>query len=227
MPSPQTGSPRQLRQWVADRLRIEILEGRLPAGDWLRQEALAQQFGVSQTPVREALKQLAAEGLVEYSPYRGVRVISFSPEDVDDLYAARRAEEGRAARFAAERITAAEIGELRSLQRRMETCQTPQDLAIYRDLNRQFHILIIAASGRPFLCRSLTKLWEAFPTMLWGCIPGVAAVSAPGRDDPDAAEHEEILQALEAKDPARAEQAVQKHIDSAAVALVTAMRGRR
>ncbi len=225
--SQSDGSPRQLRQWVVDRLRGDILEGRIPVGEWLRQERLARELGVSQTPVREALKQLAADGVVEHVPYRGMRVVPFTPEDVEDLYASRLIEEGRAARFAAARISAAELDELRRLHARMRACETPRDLAEYRELNRRFHLAIIGASKRPFLVRSLGQLWTAFPTMLWGVIPGVAAGSAPGRDDPDAAEHEEIVSALAARDEDRAERAVREHIQSAGIALVAAMRAAR
>jgi len=221
------GSPRQLRQWVMDRLRGDIVEGRIVAGEWLRQEKLSRELGVSQTPVREALKQLAAEGVVEHVPYRGIRVVPFSPEDVEDLYAGRLVEEGRAARFAAERLTPRELEELRRLHARMRACETPRELAEYRELNRWFHLVIIMASKRPFLVRSLSQLWAAFPTMLWGSIPGVSAASAPGRDDPDAAEHEEIVAALAAHDAERAERSVRLHIQSAGIALVAAMRAAR
>ena len=151
--------------------------------------------------MREALKQLAAEGIVEHVPYRGVRVVSFSPEDVEDFYTSRVCTEGRAARFAAQQITKRELDELRELHRRMAACVTPRELAAYRDLNRRFHLAIIRASRRPYLVRSLSQLWTAFPTMLWGIIPGVASESVPGRDDPDTAEHEEIIAALAAHDP--------------------------
>ena len=86
---PALRSHKQLRSRVADRLRGEILQGQLKPGEWLRQERLAFEQGVSQTPVREALRQLAAEGLVEHVPYRGIRVVEFSVEDVEDLYACR------------------------------------------------------------------------------------------------------------------------------------------
>jgi len=220
----QEGSPRQLRQWVVDHLRADILEGRIAPGEWLRQERVARELGVSQTPVREALKQLAAEGVVEYEPYRGIRVIRFTPEDVEDLYVGRMNEEGRAARFAAGRITPEELEALRAVNARMVACETPRDLAEYRVQNRDFHLGLVRTSGRAFLIRSAEQLWAAFPTMLWGNIPGVANVSVPGRDDPDAAEHEEILAALAAHDPDRAERAVRAHIESAANALVSAMR---
>lgn len=76
-----TYTPRQLRSFVAEQLRAAILEGRYKPGEWLRQERLAQELNVSQMPVREALKELAAEGLVEHVPYRGARVVAFSIEE--------------------------------------------------------------------------------------------------------------------------------------------------
>ena len=72
--------------------------------------------------------------------------------------------------------------------------------------------------------RTLAQLWAAFPTMLWSNIPGVAMTSVPGRDEPDAAEHEEIVAALKAHDPERAERAIRQHIGSAGGMLVAAMR---
>lgn len=220
------GTPRfgQLRQWVTDHLRAEILEGRTPPGEWLRQEHLARDLGVSQTPVREALKQLAAEGFLEHVPYRGIRVVQFSIEDVQDLYASRAVLEPRAARFAARSITDAELAEIAGLHRRMLRCESPARLREYRDLNRQFHEVIIAASRRAFLVRTLGQLWSAFPTMLWSNVPRIALTSVPDRNEPDAAEHAEIVAALGAHDPRRAAEAVRRHIEAAGKALVTAMR---
>jgi DNA-binding GntR family transcriptional regulator len=221
---PAPRSHKQLRLWVADRLRSAILEGLLKPGQWLRQEQLAQEYGVSQMPVREALKQLAAEGLVEHLPYRGVRVVAFSPEDVEDLYLCRGFIEGMAARFAAARITPEEVAELAKLHERMCACKTPEDLREYRDLNRRFHELIFSASGRSYLVRTLAQLWSAFPSMLWSNIPRIAVASVPGRDEPDTAEHTEIVAAFAARDPARAERAVRRHIEAAGKALASAMR---
>jgi len=215
---------KQLAQRVVDRLRADIFEGRLKPGEWLRQERLAQEHGVSHMPVREALKQLAAEGLVEHIPYRGVRVVSFSLEDVEDLYACRAFIEGMAAHFAAERITDGELEELARMHARMVACETPRELPEYRELNRRFHGLIFQASGRSYLVRTLAQLWAAFPTMLWSNIPRIAATSVPGRDEPDAIEHAEIVAALCAHDPRRAERAVRRHIEAAGNALLEAMR---
>ncbi len=217
-------APKQRAEWIAERLRLDIQEGHLRAGEWIRQERIAQLLGVSQIPVREALKQLVAEGLVEHVPFRGVRVIQFSASDIEDLYATRAVSEGRAARFAALRITGSEVKALERLHEQMLRCVTPKDLREYRELNRTFHLKIIDASGRPYLMRSLRQLWVAFPTMGWSNIPEVAVTSVPGRDVPDAAEHEAIIAALAAHDGERAEEAVRAHIESAAAALLLAMR---
>ena len=215
---------RQLGQRVAERLRIDILGGHLRPGEWLRQERLAQEQGVSQTPVREALKELASEGLVEHVPYRGIRVVQFSVEDVEDLYACRAVLESMAARYTALAIGEPELERLTSLHERMVRCEVPAELKKYRDLNRQFHEVIFSASGRAYLARTLGQLWSAFPTMLWSNVPRIAVESAPGRDEPDAEEHAEIVAAFEAHDPARAERAVRHHIETAGHAIVAAMK---
>ena len=221
---PKTSTLKQLAQHVADRLRVEILEGRVKPGEWLRQERIAQQQGVSQMPVREALKQLTAEGLVEHVPYRGVRVVQFTVEDVEDLYACRLFIEGMAARYAAQSITDEELREVTDLHHRMLRCAMPDELPEYRELNRRFHQIIFGASRRSYLIRTLAQLWAAFPTMLWSNIPLVARRAAPGRDAPDAAEHEAIVRALAARDPDAAELAVGRHIAAAGEALLTALR---
>ncbi len=92
-----TPSHKQLRNVVAEQMRAAILNGHYKPGEWLRQERLAQDLGVSQMPVREALKELAAEGLIEHVPYRGARVIVFSINDILDLYSHRAFLESRAA----------------------------------------------------------------------------------------------------------------------------------
>ncbi|MCE7959555.1 MAG: GntR family transcriptional regulator, partial [Acidobacteria bacterium ACB2] len=209
-----------MRQWVADRLRSEILDGRRKPGDWLRQESVAREEGVSQTPVREALKQLVAEGLLEHVPYRGIRVVSLSFEDAEDLYAIRAVLEPMAARHAAREITAGELAELGSLQDRMLACEIPGRLKEYRDLNRRFHETIVAASRRPLLARTLGSFWAAFPTMLWSNVPGTAATSPPERQDPDAEEHAELLASLAAHDPERAEAAARRHVEAAGRSLL-------
>ena len=219
-------SPQQLRDWVEERLRDAILSGKFDAGTWLRQQHLADELGVSQMPIREALKELAAQGLVEHVPYRGMRVVRFSPEDVVDLYAHRAFLEGRAAAAAAGRIEPETVAELRGLLERMEDHMAPDELDVYRSLNRQFHETVFAASRRPYLVRTLTQMWEAFPTMLWSTFPEVAQSSLSGRDRADCREHEAIVVALARGDSAETEQRVREHIQAAGRQLVYFLRSR-
>lgn len=218
-------SHKQLRRWVADRLRADILEGRLKPGEWLRQERLAQEYGVSQMPIREAFKELAAEGLVEHVPYRGVRVVEFAVDDVADLYAQRGFLEGMAARAAAALITQEELDELCSLLSQMAQRLGPQHLTEYRELNRRFHQIVYQASHRAYLIRTLDQLWNAFPNMLWGNFAQTAVEPLPDRNLNDVEEHRAILTALENHNPDAAERLVRQHIESAARQLVAALRG--
>lgn len=215
---------KQLRHEVADKIRAAILEGRFKPGEWLRQERIAQELGVSQMPVREALKELAVEGLIEHLPYRGVRVVEFTPDDVLDLYAHRAFLEGAAARAAAQNINQQELQELRHLLEGMRSSLEPDQLAQYRQYNRRFHEVIFNASRRQYLIRTLTQMWYAFPTMLIGNFASTASTPLPGRERDDIAEHEAILAALESRNPQAAEQAMRQHIQSTAEQFVQSLK---
>jgi DNA-binding GntR family transcriptional regulator len=221
---PESSSHKQLHHWIADQIRAAIIGGKIKPGDWLRQEKLAQEYSVSQMPVREALKELAAEGLVEHVPYRGVRVISFTADDIEDLYAVRSLMEGLAARAAAKNITREELDDLYALEKQMSDHQRYDDLTGYRELNQHFHMLIINASRRAYLMRSLAQTWDAFPTILYSNIAQTAVKSLPGRDVSDANEHLDIIHALEAGDGDKAETLVRQHIDHAGRELVDVLR---
>lgn len=220
----QKRSHRQLAQFIADAVRADVLEGRLRPGEWLRQERIAREQGASQMPVREALKRLVAEGILEHVPYCGVRVVEFNIEDVEDLYACRVFIESMSARYAASAITDDEIRQLESLHQQMIDCPMPAGLPEYRELNRQFHSLIFTASRRSYLTRSLGQLWSAFPTMLWSNIPHAATDSSRDRDDADPIEHAAIIRALADHDPEAAERAVRNHIEAAGNSLLKVMR---
>jgi DNA-binding GntR family transcriptional regulator len=222
-PAPVT-THQQLPTLVAERIRMAILGGDYEPGVWLRQQQLADDLGVSQMPVREALKKLALEGLVEYIPYKGARVLAISLEDVEDLYAQRIFLETRAARLAAEQITASELADLGRLHQEMANHQAAEQITQYRQLNRRFHEVIYAASRRQYLIRTLNQLWAAFPTMLWGNFAQTAAATLPNRDATDQEEHEAILIALTAHDGSAAEWALHNHLSSVAADLLTMLR---
>ncbi len=220
-PSP---NHRQLRNLVADRLRSAILNGEIKPGAWLRQERLAQEYGVSQMPVREALKELSAEGLVEHVPYRGVRVIEFSPDDISDLYASRAFMEGLAARAAAANITLEELAELKALHSQMKVLLEAKVLAEYSELNRRFHRLVFSAGRRAYLTRTLNQLWDTFPSMLWGNFARTAGRPWPQRDLADIDEHAALIAALEQRDGDAAERVARHHVEESGQHLVAALR---
>lgn len=218
-----THSHQQLRSMVSERIRQAILAGEFRPGAWLRQQHIAEELGVSQMPVREALKALTAEGLVEHIPYRGVRVVQISVEDVADLYAHRAFLEGRAAGVAASCITANELVQLRALHEQIMANQSLEQIKVYRQLNRQFHELIYRASRRTYLIRQLDQIWAAFPTMLWSNFAETAVDPLPARDATDVTEHAEILRALEHRDAKAAEVGMQRHIGVAGEVLVAVL----
>jgi DNA-binding GntR family transcriptional regulator len=223
--SPTFSQHKPVRRVVADQLRAAIQQGQLKPGEWLRQERLAQELGVSQMPVREALKELAAEGLIEYLPFRGVRVMEYSADDVEDLYAQRSFLEGRAAVNAAQRITPEEISTLEHLQAQMKKRLGSKHIAEYRELNRQFHETIAVASRRPYLIRALNQMWVVFPTMLLSNFADTMGQPLPNRDKRDPDEHDAIIAALAKRNSAQAEQLVRQHIEVAGKQLIVAIKG--
>lgn len=220
----QPDSPKQLTHWVADQLRQRVLEGAFKPGEWMRQQRLATALGISQMPVREALKELVSEGLLEYVPYRGVRVQSYSIEDVEDLYTHRGFLEGIAAWFTTTRLTDLLLNELVQLQSQMESHTSAADLQIYRELNRKFHEMIYQSCGRVYLIRTLNQMWAAFPNMLWSNFPQTATASLPDRDIHDAAEHRAILAGLRDRNPDQAQKAMEHHISMARDHLIQSLR---
>jgi DNA-binding GntR family transcriptional regulator len=203
----------QLRHVIAKRLRAAILASEIKPGEWLRQEQLAHKFGVSHTPVREALQDLVGEGLVEHVPYRGIRVIEFTVADLLDLYASRAFLESLAARYAAQNIPAETLAELRNLSDEMEQQRVQKNWTEYRRLNRRFHQVIYTASGHAYLIRTLDQMWTAFPTMMRGNFPATAAHPIPQRGASDKQEHLEIIAALETQNCERAEQLMRLHVE--------------
>jgi len=149
--------PRQvLHQEVAVRLRQRIVEGHIAAGAKLNERELSEFLKVSRTPLREAIKMLAAEGLVELLPNRGAVVAQLSEQDVVDTFEVIAGLEGQAGELAAERITDAELAEIRALHYEMRAAHTRRDLPTYYRINAQIHTLINAAARN----RVLTQTWS-------------------------------------------------------------------
>jgi DNA-binding GntR family transcriptional regulator len=149
--------PRQvLHQEVAVRLRQRIVEGHLTAGAKLNERELCELLRVSRTPLREAIKMLAAEGLVSLLPRRGAVVAQLSAQDVADTFELIAGLEGQAGELAAQRITDDELAEIRALHYEMLAAFTRRDLPTYYRINAQIHARINAAARN----RVLTQTWS-------------------------------------------------------------------
>jgi DNA-binding GntR family transcriptional regulator len=191
---------------VYSALRERILSGDLARGTRLRQAMLADELGVSRTPLREALRRLSTEGLVEFSPNRGATVSDLDFGDMRHAWSARVALEPGAARLAAERRDPAAIASMRSaiaMQRGAGRDKRESFAA-----NRAFHLALAAASGNPHLNR--------FAEMLWVPRIGVPIYQAqavePAGPQAWADEHDSIVDAIEAGDEDLAERLTREHI---------------
>lgn len=147
IPIPRKG----LHQEVAVRLRQRIVEGQIAPGAKLNERELSELLQVSRTPLREAIKMLAAEGLVELLPNRGAVAAQLSAQDVADTFEVIAGLEGQSGELAAERITAPELAEIRALHYEMLAAFTRRDLSTYYRLNAQIHERINAAARNPVL----------------------------------------------------------------------------
>ncbi|MFY9513021.1 MAG: GntR family transcriptional regulator [Rubrivivax sp.] len=149
--------PRQvLHQEVATRLRQRLVEGQIAPGAKLNERELSESLQVSRTPLREAIKMLAAEGLVELLPNRGAVAASLSEQDVADTFEVIAGLEAQSGELAAQRITAAELAEIQALHYEMMAAFTRRDLSTYYRLNAQIHTRINAAARNPVL----TQTWR-------------------------------------------------------------------
>jgi DNA-binding GntR family transcriptional regulator len=146
---------RVLHQEVAVRLRQRIVEGHLAPGAKLNERELSELLQVSRTPLREAIKMLAAEGLVALLPNRGAVVVQLSEQDVADAFEVIAGLEGQSGELAAQRIGVAQLAEIRALHYEMLAAFTRRDLATYYRLNALIHTHINAAAGS----RVLTQTW--------------------------------------------------------------------
>src|SRR3954470_9506770 len=187
-------------------LRERILAGDLPRGTKLRQASLADELGVSRTPLREALRRLSTEGLVEFSPNRGATVSELDFGDMRHAWSARVALEPGAARLAAQRRDPESIAVMRDaveLQR-----QAPGDGMDSFAANRSFHLALAAASGNPHLTR--------FAEMLWVPRIGVPIYEAQAEEPAGtlawAEAHERITDAVAAGDAGLAEHLTRTHV---------------
>lgn len=199
-----------LRTLVFDELRGRIVSGALAPGSRLVEDQLAQALGVSRNPVREALRVLEAEGLIERSPRRGAVVATVSPAEAAKVFEVRQPLESLAARLAARKATEADVTVLREQLARMADAVTAAPDALPR-LNTEFHAEVYRIAGSSFLA-------EVMQTISWR-MEWVFGQNHLVRGPGSLQEHEGIVEAIEAGDEAEAARRAEEHVLSAQRAL--------
>jgi DNA-binding GntR family transcriptional regulator len=194
-----------VRAQAANELRDRILTGRLRPGDRLDLDELTAEFGISRTPVREALLELSYEGLVAITPRSGMAVVGITPEDAIDNFAILAALAGKAAEMATARVTPAELAELRTLAGAIEG-----SVDVVR-ANRHFHRALNQAARSP---RLLTYLRQAVRV-----VPGNYFELFPEQEERSRREHAALLDAMGRGDGAAARQIMEDHVLTAGEAL--------
>ncbi|HEY6530868.1 MAG TPA: GntR family transcriptional regulator [Acidimicrobiales bacterium] len=194
-----------VRGRAVEELRNRVLTGRLAAGDRIDLDGLAAEFGTSRTPVREALLELSYEGLVVVSPRSGITVVGLTPQDALDNFAVLALLAGKAAEWATERHSPAELDELRALAAAIAGAD---DVVA---ANRAFHRAVNRCSRSPRLLTHLRQASRVVPTNYFQLFP-----EQETRSD---IEHAELLEAMAARDGAEARRLAEAHVLVAGEAL--------
>jgi DNA-binding GntR family transcriptional regulator/anti-sigma regulatory factor (Ser/Thr protein kinase) len=206
VPQPRTSRSAQAYRYLLD----ELLRGRWQPGETLSAYALAEELGISRTPVLEALKRLESEGLVEIIPQVGCRVVAPSPESRSEAFSLRTALEGVAAEAAARRIGEDQLAGLELLLRRLDESAARGDPAAYAELNRRFHDAVNDAADMPRLSEAARSAWAPLRY-------GSATHDVTDRQlRESAAEHRDLFEALRRRAPRRARAAAERHVTLAA-----------
>lgn len=199
---------------VADSLRQRILNGELRPGVQLRQDALAEEFGISRIPIREALLQLEAVNLVKIAPHRGAVVSGLSLEEVEDIFRLRVQLEPQLLPLSVPHLTDEDFQELRAVQNAYGEALSGGEVMRWGELNRRFHFDLLRHAGRP---RSLTIV----SGLLQDCDrPTRLQFQATGDIARAHEEHAQILDLCEARKVEAAAEALRAHIETVGVCLV-------
>ena len=199
-------APRALYEEVAELLRQRIFQRELEPGSWIDELKLAEEYGISRTPLREALKVLAAEGLVTMKVRRGAYVTEVSEKDLADVYHLLALLESDAAGVVAERATDAELAELQTLHAELETAVAERDR--FFALNEQFHMRVLELARNRWREQMVADLRKVMKLNRHN------SLLKTGRIDESLAEHRAIVSALAQRNPALAVQRMREHFQS-------------
>ncbi len=191
---------------IFERIRDDILYGKYEKGEKIVEAKLAEEFNVSRTPVREALKQLELDDLVENIPNRGVVVKGISKQDIVDIFTIRLAIEGIAVEWAIERMDQEDMQKIKEIYELMEFYTFKKDVKKFAELNTKFHEAIYKATKSRYL-ENVLKNYQVFMKVV-----RYKSLEKPGRLEGALNEHKRIVDALMEKDVDRAKDVVIEHV---------------
>lgn len=210
-----------LPEAAAERLRTLIIEGTLAPGTRLNERELSEQLGVSRTPLREAFRMLAGDGLLTQLPNRGAQVVALSAEDARHAFDVMGALEGLAGELAAARVTDADIETLRALQAEMEAAHAHRDLPAYYRINRAIHDRLNAIAGNPILSHTYRTLNTRLHALRF------RSNLNPAKWDQAVTEHRCMIAALAARDGAALRDILIKHLRAKQQAVLETMKNEK
>jgi len=200
------------QELVFDQLRNAILSGTLDPGHRLLQDEIAIELGLNRMAVREALLRLEVDNLVEFHPYKGFTVASFSLDDLREIYFLRGVLEGTAVQLAISHLGSEKLRELEQMCMGMEKCLETNDLNELARLNTAFHEKIYTAAQSPRLYKMIVRLWNGYPKSSLGYLTLRAPIMVK--------EHKAIYEALASLNPEEAQAKIKEHLNSALVDLM-------
>lgn len=190
-----------LRERIADAIRDEIINNKLKAGERISEPEVAARYGISRTPVREAFRQLAAEGFLWLTPRRGARIAFLTEKDVSEFYDLKSVLEGYAARLATPKLQERDLQKMESLNEQMDRCHQKGDLKKIAKIHTDFHNVFLAAAGNEQLCSMIGQLTNKFQRF-------TILLALSGKNPEAVSQHRDIIGAFRTKDAVRAEELV-------------------
>lgn len=184
---------RTLREKILETLREAILNGTLQPGEKVSEPGLAERFGISRTPLREAFRQLESEGYLTVVPRKGAVVAALSEKDIEDYYAIKSILEGYAARIAAVKMSPKEIERLEHTNQRLAQLAAAGEITSFFRVHNEFHEMFVKAAGNDKLAELIGQLGLRFNRMR------MASLTVPGRMAISVQEHQKIIAALRAR----------------------------
>ncbi len=198
---------RTLREKILESIRDAIISGAMSSGSRVSEPELAERFGISRTPIREAMRQLESEGYLTVIPRKGAVVTSFSEKDVEEFYAIKSILEGFAAKQACSRLTPKEIDRLETINKRLNELAALGDVKQFFKVHNDFHEVFIKAANNDKLRDMINMLVTRFQRLR------LMSLSQPGRMHVSVQEHNKIITAFKEKACDQAEVLVRKNAE--------------